>query len=57
MATDGQEVDSEIRNQDGALEASYIYVKVLGRGAFGEANLYRKTEVYCMHCLMNSYHS
>ncbi|XP_063426870.1 serine/threonine-protein kinase Nek9-like [Mytilus trossulus] len=44
MATDGQEVDSEIRNQDGALEASYIYVKVLGRGAFGEANLYRKTE-------------
>lgn len=26
-------------------EASYLFVKVLGKGAFGEAVLYRKTEV------------
>ena len=46
MATEIQEsVESDIRKEDGAVEASYIYVKVLGRGAFGEANLYRKTEV------------
>jgi hypothetical protein len=46
MATEIQESgESDIRKEDGAVEASYIYVKVLGRGAFGEANLYRKTEV------------
>ena len=31
-------------------EASYLFVKVLGKGAFGEAVLYRKTEV-CLHWL------
>ena len=29
-----------------AQETSYIYVRVLGRGAFGEAVLYRKIEVF-----------
>lgn len=30
---------------DALQETSYLFVKVLGRGAFGEAVLYRKTEV------------
>ncbi|KAK3605526.1 hypothetical protein CHS0354_004083 [Potamilus streckersoni] len=30
-------------------ETSYLYVRSLGAGAFGEANLYRKTEVQDMH--------
>ena len=40
MATDGGKYAT-----DGVQEASYLYVKVLGRGAFGEAVLYRKTDV------------
>ena len=33
-----------VRNE-GTQETSYTIVRVLGRGAFGEAVLYRKTEV------------
>ncbi|KAK3093484.1 hypothetical protein FSP39_016296 [Pinctada imbricata] len=43
MAT---EVDSEVilPPNEAVQETSYLYVKVLGRGAFGEAVLYRKTD-------------
>ena len=38
-----------------ASEEPYTRIKTLGRGAFGEAVLYRKTEVSCQYsCLLNS---
>lgn len=40
-----------ISNSDA--QQDYILVRTLGRGAFGEANLYRKIEVRCMHDAFN----
>ncbi|KAJ8308251.1 hypothetical protein KUTeg_013125, partial [Tegillarca granosa] len=42
MATDVDPSDLQLSPND--QETSYLFVKVLGRGAFGEAVLYRKTE-------------
>ena len=36
---------ADVGELDGLHETSYVFVSVLGRGAFGEAVLYRKTEV------------
>ncbi|XP_041355037.1 serine/threonine-protein kinase Nek9-like isoform X2 [Gigantopelta aegis] len=35
---------ADVTELDGLHETSYVFVRVLGRGAFGEAVLYRKTE-------------
>ena len=48
MAADDKELISSATLSpicEGCQETSYLYVRVLGRGAFGQAVLYRKTEV------------
>ena len=48
MAADGgseSDLTSSFGRGDGSQETAYIPVRVLGRGAFGEAVLYRKVEV------------
>ena len=44
---DGARVSSDviISPTEGALETTYIPIRILGRGAFGEAVLYRKSDV------------
>ena len=53
MATDMDNFDNRASSPsiiEGGQETSYIFVRGLGSGAFAEANLYRKTEVF--HFLM-----
>ncbi|KAL5006799.1 hypothetical protein ScPMuIL_015605 [Solemya velum] len=46
MAKEGESLDTNLffPPPDQPQETSYLFVRVLGRGAFGEAVLYRKTE-------------
>ena len=49
MATEEAESGIEpvtFQSCEGGHETSYIFVRMLGAGAFAEANLYRKIEVY-----------
>lgn len=43
---------NEVNSPDSYTEVTYVPIRVLGKGAFGEAVLYRKVEVSTRTCTM-----